>query len=143
MESNAALEAAWEMVESGLMSYVRGEDDAQEIPVVGALRQRLEILRGDVLAQPQGANAGSATALFMEKITREGEITREGVITREHPMARVASYSGNDAPNRRVIKKKRAQAPGPRPRARGPGPCQKNSAWPSKQKKHLARPKYK
>ena len=71
MESNATLEAAWEMVESGLMSYVRGEDDAQEIPVVGALRQRLEILRGDVLAQPQGANAGSATALFMEKILKD------------------------------------------------------------------------
>ena len=53
---------------------------------------------------------------------REGEITREGVITREHPMARVASYSGNDAPNRRVIKKKRAQALGPRPRARVLGP---------------------
>jgi glutamyl-tRNA reductase len=71
MESNTALEAAWEIVESGLMSYVRGEDDAREIPVIGVLRQRLEILRGDVLAQPQGANAGSATALFMEKILKD------------------------------------------------------------------------
>ncbi len=71
MESNAALESAWEIVESGLMSYMRGEDDAREIPVVGALRQRLEILRGDVLAQPQGADADSATELFMEKILKD------------------------------------------------------------------------
>ena len=53
--------------------------------------------------------------------------------TREHPMARVASYSGNDAPNRRVIKKK-AQAPGPRPRAQGPGPWPKKTFGPAPKK---------
>ena len=74
------------------------------------------------------------------EITRKGEITREGrlqeredyrkgVITKEHPMAKVASYSGNDAPNRRVIKKK---GPGPGSQAQGPGPCNK--------KKNLAHP---
>ncbi len=70
MESNAALEAAWEIVETGLAGYVRGEDGAQEIPVVEALRQHLETLRGEVLSQPRGCDAESATELFMEKILK-------------------------------------------------------------------------
>ena len=62
------------------------------------------------------------------------------MITREHPMARVASYSGNDAPNRRVIKKK---GPGPGSQAQGPGPgalgpAPQNKLLAQKEKKHLA-----
>ncbi len=70
-ESNAALQAAWEIVETGLASYVRGEGGAQERPVVEALRQRLETLREEALAQSDGHNAGPAMELFMERILKE------------------------------------------------------------------------
>jgi len=71
MESSSALHAAWEIVEVGLAGYVLGEDSAQEPSVVAVLRQHLETLREEVLGQPEGSDAGRATALFMKKILKD------------------------------------------------------------------------
>ena len=73
MKSNAAVQAAWEIVNTGLAGYVQGEDGTQNLPVVRALQQRLEALHLEALGEAgveESNDAKRITERFLEKVMR-------------------------------------------------------------------------
>ena len=73
MKSNAAVQAAWDIVNTGLAGYVQGEDGTQNLPVVRALQQRLEALHLEALGEAgveESNDAKRITERFLEKVMR-------------------------------------------------------------------------